>query len=148
MDRMQLRRIDPSTETAPQQTGLPVRMTTAERDLLTHLRITALRCRAAARTDLFHACALLSTDRNQARNAHADALMRCIGTALGKRPILFRPGEAEVSFDERWLLSLARAHARGDEGSFSFLMASRVEKWAIRNLGFLIRRITDTFSLD
>ncbi|MCE8005436.1 hypothetical protein [Aestuariivita sp.] len=145
---MQLRRIEPRTETRNPQSNLPVALTMAERDLLNHLRMTALRCRSAARADLFEACALLSTDRNRARNAHADALMRCIGSALNTRPIFFRPGEAEISFDERWLVSLARAHATKDEASFTFLMASRVDKWAIRNLGFLIRRITDTFSLD
>ena len=116
--------------------------------LLNHLRIVGLQCRARARTDLFHACAALSGDANVARSAYAEVLMRCLSQALGRQAILHRPREAEVSFDEAWLVRLAKALNDGDTASATFLLNSRVPVHARRNLVFLLQGITDQFSLD
>ncbi len=116
--------------------------------LLNHLRMIGLRCRTRARTDLFHACAALSHDSTVARTAYAEVLMRCLSQALGRQAILHRPGEAEVSFDEAWLVRLARALNSGDTASATFLLHSRVPTHARRNLVFLLQAITDQFSLD
>ncbi|MEL6643749.1 MAG: hypothetical protein AAFQ79_07435 [Pseudomonadota bacterium] len=113
--------------------------------LLTQVRLAALECRAAARTDLFEACALLSNDRTVARSAHADALMKCLPQATGKPLRILRPGEAEVTFDEAWILALTGSLARSDSDSFAFLLRSRVAPWARRNIGFLLSSITDQF---
>ncbi|MGZ2257244.1 hypothetical protein [Roseobacter sp. A03A-229] len=113
--------------------------------VLNELRQVALTCRSAARTDLFEACAVLSQTPNVARKAYAEALMKSLAQALGASPLLHRPGVAEVSFDEAWLLrSIAAAQAE-DHGSFLFLIRSRVPHAARRNLGFLILSLSERF---
>lgn len=116
--------------------------------LLNHLRFVTMGCRAKARTDLFEACALLSVDRTSSSEAFSVALMRCLGQALGQRPRLLQPGSSEISFDEAWLLQLARATKRGDESSIAFLLASRVPHHLRRHIRFLVARISESFALD
>lgn len=127
----------------------PVRQTPALTDdtraILNHLRLVSLRCRAAARQDLFHACAMLSLDRATAKDAHAVALMRGLSQALGKAPKMYRPGVDEVSFDEAWLLRMAEAAMRDDDGSLLFLIHSRVPVHMRRSVAFLIRAVVDRF---
>lgn len=114
---------------------------------LNHLRFTAMGCRSMRRTDLFEACALLHTDRHASRNAHAEALMRCLDEALNTRARLLSPGTAEMTFDERWLVELGRAIGRDDEASVSFLLQSRVPRDHHRLVRFLIGRISECFAL-
>ncbi|QBF30467.1 hypothetical protein CFI11_04465 [Thalassococcus sp. S3] len=113
--------------------------------LLNHLRLTALGCRCAARADLFEACALLSSDKGQARDAYAEALIRCLGQALDNPPLFFRPGVSEVSFDEAWLMRLVAAFQGDDTASAAFLICSRVPKVHRRNLAFLAHSVSDQF---
>jgi len=117
-------------------------------DLINHLRLVSLDCRASARTDLFEACAILSNDRNVARTAHAEALMKCLSQALGKAPKMLRPGVAEMSFDEAWLARLSDASRRRDDASMTFLLRSRVSKNSCRSIAFLINAISDRFAID
>jgi hypothetical protein len=118
-----------------------------ERRFLNTLRLVGRACRAKARQDLFQACAVLSCDRTVAHTAYAETLMRCLSQALGKQPILYLPGEAEVSFDEAWLLQLASAIAAEDTHSTEFLLRSRVHPHARRHCGFLMKSIVEQFSL-
>lgn len=101
------------------------------------LRVLAPKCRAAARIDLFKACALLTLNRDQAAQAYAEALVRTLSQGLGRMPVLHRVGSAELSFDEAWLAALFAAQARGDEGSFTFLIRCRLGRHAARPIGFL-----------
>ncbi|GFE50400.1 hypothetical protein So717_21530 [Roseobacter cerasinus] len=113
---------------------------------MNELRHVALRCRAAARTDLFDACAVLSQTPNVARAAYAEVLMKSLAQALGASPVLHRPNVAEVSFDEAWLLRTIAAAQADDRSSFLFLIRSRVPHTARRNLGFLILSLSERFS--
>lgn len=115
---------------------------------LNHLRFIAMGCRAKPRTVLFEACALLQTDRSASRDAHAEALMRCMNEALGKPTQLHTPGTAELSFDEKWLVQFGRSCGRGDEASCRFLLSSRVAHENRRLVGFLVARISEYFSLN
>ena len=115
---------------------------------LNHLRFTALGCRAKSRTDLFEACALLALDRTKSLSAYAEALMLCLDQTLGKRAVLFRPGTAEQSFDEAWLLQLAIALSGKDDASATFLLHSRIEPKHHRHIRFLIAHISEHFSLN
>ena len=58
---------------------------------------------------------------------------------------MFRIGERETSFDENWLLALARALKAGDTPSVTFLLHSQVPKSAHRNLVFLVRSVVESF---
>lgn len=112
---------------------------------VTYLRQVALRCRVKPRADLFRACAMLKADPQASRDAHAEALIRCLDQALGARAKLLAPGAKERSFDERWLLQLGLATLQRDSDSQRFLLASRVARENRRLVGFLIGRVAADF---
>ncbi|MEJ8562162.1 hypothetical protein QTO30_13625 [Yoonia sp. GPGPB17] len=116
------------------------------RGVLNALRVTALGCRTAARTDLFEACALISNKENTARDAFAQALFRCLSQAVSTKPVFFQPGTVEMSFDESWLIRALIASRTGDGDSLAFLIRSRVPKIHQRQIAFLIKGISDQFS--
>jgi len=118
------------------------------RGVLNAMRVTALSCRVAAREDLFRACALLTQSKTQAQDAFAQALFCCLNEALGRRAIFFRPGEAELSFDEAWLTRLLMASHGGDGDSVMFLIKSRVSRQHQRHIAFLIKGISEQFALN
>lgn len=109
--------------------------------VLNHLRFIAMTCRAKPRADLFEACALLHVDRSASLQSHSEALMRCLGEALGKPARLLAPGEDELTFDEHWLVHLCLATTRGDAASIDFLLKSRVGVEHRRLVRFLVQRI-------
>ncbi len=115
--------------------------------LLNYLRFVALECRAKPKSDLFEACALLHGDRTASCAAHAEALMRCLNDTLGTRARLFSPGTTELSFDERWLISLGRAINNNENASVDFLLKSRVKPDDRRLICFLIGRVSNYFPL-
>lgn len=115
---------------------------------LNHLRFVAMDCRAKPKTELFEACALLKVDRCASREAHSEALMRCLGEAFGKPARLYAAGTSEMTFDEHWLMRLGVACSRGDEDSQRFLLGSRVAHENRRLIRFLIGRIAECFSLN
>lgn len=125
----------------------PARPQVSERSMyiVNHLRLVALKCRSAARVDLDQACALLLADPSDAQMRHAETLMRGFRQAVEKRPVFFRPGTVELSFDEAWLSRLFEAVERADDDSFQFLIKSRVPRWTQRNLAYLIRSISEEF---
>lgn len=122
-------------------------VTEAEWAMINHLRFVAMQCRVSQRADLFKACAALSMDRGVARTAHAEILVRTLSQSLDKPAIFLRPGVEETSFDEAWILQLARAITREDAHSAPFLLRSRVVPHARRNLAFLVAAISDEFGL-
>ena len=115
--------------------------------MLDHLRHVARASRCKGYVDLFGACAALSGNPRVAAEAASEVLMRCLSQALGRRPLLYRAGEAETTFDEKWLLALARSLRTDDIDSAAFLLNSRVPRHARRNLTFLIGSVVDNFSL-
>lgn len=146
-DMMPLR-ICPESETSRSNAVYRNDLSANSRELLNHLRMIALSCRASARADLFEACAVLSSSKTVAKNAYAETLMKCLGQSLKQSPMLYRPGVEEVSFDEAWLIRAVEAAGREDWNSFEFLIRSRVPFAARRNLGSLIVSISEHFSLN
>ncbi len=114
--------------------------------LLNHLRMIALECRVAAREDLFQACALLSTKRDVARDAHARALLKCLRQAVAAPVTFYRPGTTQVSFDEAWLMQALTCKRAGDNDSFAFLIRSRVNPLYQRQVAFLLAGISEQFA--
>ncbi|MEM9583125.1 MAG: hypothetical protein AAGA08_08420 [Pseudomonadota bacterium] len=114
------------------------KLTNTQRAYLNQLRLITLKCRAAARANLFEACAILSTTKPVAKTACAEVLIKCLGQALGKPPKLFRPGVEEVSFDEAWLVRATEMAYLREWDSFEFLLRSRVPEGTRRNLASLI----------
>ncbi len=106
-----------------------------------------MECRVKPKTDLFEACALLKIERSESRDAHGEALMRCLSEAFGKPAKLFAPGTTEQTFDEQWLMRLGIACSQGDNDSAHFLLNSRVAFENRRLVRFLIGQIAACFSL-
>jgi len=105
--------------------------------LINRLRLVGLRCRAARKAPPIEACRLIAEDDGGAPPA-LEMLMRSLPQALGRAPVLFAPGTAELSFDEAWLLQLIAALRAGDVSSVAFLLRSRVALHARRGLVFLM----------
>lgn len=138
----------PSLKPNPGRDSDPPPFGEATLRVLNHLRLVALGCRSAARQDLFKACALLAIEKDRARATHAEALVRALPEALGRAPRLMRPGVAEVSFDEAWLLRLVGAAATDDGASVEFLLRSRVCAPQRRNIGFLVHSLARQMRRD
>ena len=112
----------------------------ASRGRLALLRVCALECRAARRLGLAEACARLSGEGAAApAPTRAEALVRTLPEALGRRLAIRRPGEPRLSFDEAWLLALLAASARRDAHSVAFLLRSRALPRSWRALAVLVR---------
>ncbi|MEM1363269.1 MAG: hypothetical protein AAGF94_16400 [Pseudomonadota bacterium] len=105
------------------------------------LRAQAAGCRTAARLDLFQACSLLTVDPDKAPVVFARALLRTLGEALGKRPVIHGSGSPEISFDERWLLRLIERLEAGDTDSFTFLLSGRVPHEYRRSVAYLVHGV-------
>lgn len=111
--------------------------------VLNHLRMAAMACRVAARTDLDRACALLIVEGEDAKRTFVNTLVSCLPRVLGRTIKWHTPGTADVSFDEAWLAQcFARLNA-GDTDSFEFLLRSRVRPSDRRYVGFLIARTAE-----
>ena len=117
-----------------------------EAEALTHIRIAGLGCRSKARADIFYECYLLTLDKKTTHERHLEALLRGWSEAIGQRPVLFQPGETELSFDEAWVLQLLRAMNRNDMDSVTFLIRSRVAPAHRRNVAFLVAQVAQLFS--
>ncbi|MEJ6404968.1 hypothetical protein [Yoonia sp. 2307UL14-13] len=124
-----------------QKIALPVAPQFSADDRLEELRVTALRCRAAPRQDLFKACALLSTDPDVAQEAYARALVKSLRLALDRKVTFYRPGTAQMSFDETWVMRAITCAQQGDTDSFAFLIRSRVPHIYQRQIAYLINGV-------
>lgn len=111
----------------PTQSGLFVGDAGPARARLETLRETARHCRAAPRLDFFETCARIDPRSNLDPEAAQHLLVRLLGQALGQQPVFYHPGTAQVSFDERWMLSLLSARLRADPDSVRFLLERRIE---------------------
>lgn len=115
-------------------------------DVLNRLRMTAMGCRVAARTDLFEACALLSLDGETAKRTFVDTFVKCLSDAVHKPIRWFNPGVPELSFDEAWVLQCLTCIRNDDRASLKFLLKSRVAASDRRYIGFLLGRISEQFA--
>jgi len=115
------------------------------RDLLNHLRLSAMGCRVAARTDLFEACALLSLEGEDAKRTFVATFVKCLPDAVHKQIKWFQPGADELSFDEAWVMRCIDSIEADDTASLTFLLRSRIAPSDRRYIGYLLGRISEQF---
>ncbi len=72
-------------------------------------------------------------------------LLGALPAAFGRPTRFYRLGEAELSFDERWVLAAIDAAKRADTDSLYFLIARRVPVYLRRWVAFLVRSVAATF---
>lgn len=111
------------------------------RAMLDQLRRTARLKAANRRVDLFEACAMIDHCTSQVAAASAEALMRTLPQTLGRCPRIFRPGTAELSFDEAWLTAALQAARSDDTASLQFLVNRRIRPDARRATTFLLNNL-------
>ncbi|MBB3995153.1 hypothetical protein GGR95_002804 [Sulfitobacter undariae] len=142
-----LRHIEvPYTSQAHLPAGLnPQRISDRSRDLLNHLRLSAMGCRVAARTDLFEACALLTLEGEDAKRTFVATLVKCLPDAVNKPIKWFQPGASELSFDEAWVMRCLASIEDNDTSSLAFLLRSRIAAPDRRYIGYLLGRISEQF---
>lgn len=126
-----LRRQDPWVEPQP--------------PLICLLRLSALACRTAPRGSV-EGCGLLDPDADAAD--YAMALARAMPDVLTRRPVFWRPGAPGQSFDEAWLLALARAIRAGDRDSERFLVLRRVRVQARPILRLLMVGLVERLAFE
>lgn len=81
---------------------------------------------------------MLCTDRARSRATFREALLRTLTEALGRRPVFYRAGSTDISFDEAWLMAVVEAIDRADSSSLAFLTGSRLRSHTRRNIAFLV----------
>lgn len=107
------------------------------------LRMAALACRAGPRAPC---AARLPADAGA--EVRARALAAFLPEALDRRPVLWRPGATDLSFDERWLVAYCTAIATGDGDSERFLTGRRVRaerRGELRALGLSLLKALDIY---
>lgn len=114
-------------------------------DVLNRLRLCAMECRVAARTDLFEACALLSLEGEDAKRTFISTFIKCFSDAVHAQIKWYQPGAAELTFDEAWVLRCLASIEAKDSSSLAFLLRSRVTPADRRYIGYLLGRISDQF---
>ena len=119
----------------------------AERATLDFLRTSYQTGRTKPHHDIFAACDLLTCDRHVATTTYAEAILRTLPQTLGRRPMILRPGDVVVTFDESWLLALLHACGSQNRDNIAFLANSRVKPiyrpnllYLMSNLAKLLRR--------
>lgn len=101
------------------------------------LRMLMRKCRAKARVEVFETCKLLLHAPDAGAQDFADALLRVLGSALPKAPVIHSITAPERSFDESWLLALFSAISRADHASATFLLRARLPLHLRRPVGWL-----------
>lgn len=133
------RSLDPRTHT--KTATIPVHC--KDRDTLNRLRLCAMECRVAARTDLFEACALLTLDGETAKHTFMSTFVKCLSDAVHAPVKWYQPGAKDVTFDEAWVLRCLSTMETGDTDSLSFLLRSQVAPRGRRYIGYLLGRISE-----
>ncbi len=110
----------------------------AERATLDFLHTSYQTGRTKPRHDIFAACDLLACDRHVATTTYAEAILRTLPQTLGRRPMILRPGDVVITFDESWLLALLHACGNENRDNIAFLANSRVKPLYRPNLLYLM----------
>lgn len=132
---MQLLRLDPGFRPRPGALDAAYAVPAGQAQALETLRAALRRTRAAS--------AMLADMQLVSDLSGVPALdALCIRlSVLSRRPLRgLAGGTPNASFDEAWLLGVFAARARGDAGSYRFLLRSRLSAAQASELHFLVSR--------
>lgn len=110
--------------------------------LLNQLRFQSIACRAERHLGFYEACQLIQADRSLAVEGLIDALVRILGEAIDKTPVIHAPGCGELSFDEKWLMQMFERAAADDIDSVIFLVKRRVNRYKQRSFMMLVTSLS------
>tara|TARA_Y100000287_G_scaffold51252_1_gene40080 strand:- start:680 stop:997 length:318 start_codon:yes stop_codon:yes gene_type:complete len=84
--------------------------------------------RAYPRLDILKACQLISLDIDLLSSEMLEIFIRSLPEAFGRQVVIHNPGTKQLSWDEKWLLSIIEAVSRADYDSVHFLIRSAVKQ--------------------
>lgn len=128
--------------------GLGPEMTEADLWVLDVMRRAQSVQRDPVDFDLFETCELLELDRHTKPRTYALALVLGLQEALGRPPEFRTSGEADLSFDEFWLMRLIERSRHHDAESVAFLISSRVMPHCRNSLVFLVAGLVERLELE
>ena len=103
------------------------RITCSEAELLEAIREQAKQARSLPKLDVFKACELVQLDIELLTPELLSIFVRSLPQALGRLPHFFPSGTLELSWDEKWLVSLVSAISRADYDSVHFLIKTGIK---------------------
>ena len=98
-----------------------------EIELLEVVREQAKQARSLPKMDIFKACELVQLDIELLTPEILSIFVRSLPQALGRSTHFFPAGTMELSWDEKWLISLISAISRADYDSVHFLIKTSVK---------------------
>ena len=76
----------------------------------------------------FKACQLISLDIDLLSSEMLEIFIRSLPEAFGRQIVIHKPGTKQLSWDEKWLLSIIEVVSRADYDSVHFLIRSAVKR--------------------
>ena len=98
-----------------------------ELELLEAVREEAKQARSMPKIDVFKACELVQLDIGLLTPELLSIFIRSLPQALGRSTHFLPNGTLELSWDEKWLISLVSAISRADYDSVHFLIKTSIE---------------------
>ena len=103
------------------------KITSDEFELLEAIREHAKQARSLPKIDVFKACELVQLDIELVTPELLSIFVRSLPQAFGRPTHFFSSGSSELSWDEKWLISLVSAISRADYDSVHFLIKTRIK---------------------
>ena len=98
-----------------------------ELELLETVREEAKQARSMPKMDVFKACELVQLDIELLTPEILSIFIRSLPQAFGRSTNFFPVGTLELSWDEKWLISLVSAISRADYDSVHFLIKTSIK---------------------
>jgi len=98
-----------------------------EQKLLEAVREEAKQARSMPKIDVFKACELVQLDIGLLTPELLSIFIRSLPQALGRSTHFLPNGTLELSWDEKWLISLVSAISRADYDSVHFLIKTSIK---------------------
>ena len=103
------------------------KISSGELELLDAVREQAKQARSLPKLDVFKACELVQLDIELMTPELISIFVRSLPQAFGRSTHFFPVGTLEMSWDEKWLISLVSAISRADYDSVQFLIKTSIK---------------------
>ena len=117
------------------------KLSSDEVKLLEDVREHARLARALPRIDIFKACELVQFDIELLTPEILNIFVRSLPQAFGRPTHFFPAGTAELTWDEKWLISLVSAVSRADYSSVHFLIQTVIKPVHQKQCRSLVSRL-------
>ena len=102
-------------------------ITSHELELLEAVREEAKQARSMPKSDVFKACELVQLDIELLTPELLSIFVRSLPQAFGRSAEFLKAGSEELSWDEKWVISLVSAISRADYDSVNFLIKTCIK---------------------